>query len=246
MYVRQDMAKHKAMIEEVSVFGTQELYVLEGFPMSFVDNLAMPKGVCCVAETDEGELEAPAYSYRERRGILWVLIKQMRLSFSLRLLLALDWSVVRDYPEIERWLRKAAAAGWAEQELGEKIKKEEIGNVLEMLKRGLVRECFEMRRRYGDAWFLKHCYRSIPQLAQLRALKALGQSDGQISEEMNLSLYRVRELDEVAKMIPTSDLRIVGELLIEKDKMFQRHREKALDLLILRSPIRLRRNVIQV
>lgn len=240
-YTRQDGPMFKALIEEVSVFGSPDLYALEGFPMLFVDQLAMPEDTFCVAETDDGELEAMPYSYRERRGILLVLVKQLQLPFSLRSLLSLDWSPVRDYPEIERWLRKAHAAGWEEEELGEKMKRGQIGNVLEMMKRGNIEECFEMRRRYGDAWFLRHCYRSIPQLAQLRALKALGQSDGQISEALDLSVHRVRELEEVARMIPTKDLRTLGETLVKNDRIFRRHTEKALDLLILRSPIGLKR-----
>lgn len=243
-YSRQDVSLHQALMEEVSLFFGQDLYVLEGYPKSFVEEVRPPKGVYCVAETEEGELECPAYSYRERRGILWVLNKQLGLRHSLRALLGLDWGVVRDYPEVEMWLRKAAAGGWTEAELGERLQRPETSNLLIALKKGDFKDLFYARSKYGDSWLVRYLGKTIVDAVVHRTMKVMGQTDAQIADALDSTPYKLRELEETNRTWTHQELLKLAKMLIEKDYQLQTRTKIALDLLLLANPLTLRRGSV--
>lgn len=243
-YSRQDLGQHQALMEEVSLFLEQDLYVLEGFPKSFVEEIRLPKGVYCVAETEEGELECPQFSYRERRAILWVLNKQLGLRHSLRALLALDWGAVRDYPEVEMWLRKALAGGWSEVELGEQLQRPDTGSLLVALKKGDLKDLFQARARYGDTWLVRYLAKTVTDAVVHRTMRMMGQTDAQIADALDSTPYKLRELEETNRVWTHFDLLKLAQLLIDRDRLLQSKTKLALDLLLLDNPLTLRRGAV--
>lgn len=240
-YSKTEAQLVRGTIEEISLFGSQDLFVLEGFPLPFVQDLSLPKGVFVLAEVDDGELEAPAYSYRQKRGILKAVSSQLGLKVSLRDLVSLDWGGVRDYPEIEGILRKAAAAGWGLSQIEELLKGTTTGNTLLMLKKGNQTELLQLKAKYGDAWFTRNLTRLISQMATYRALVAMGQTPTAIAEELGLSNYRLREFEEAAKAVTMSDLKVLATRVLDLDRMGLKWPNLASDLLVLKSGISIKR-----
>lgn len=240
-HTKSELGYVKGLLEEITLFGGGEFFVLEGFPHSFVSDLNLPDSVYAVAEVDEGELEAPQYSYRQRRGALKVISQHLGYKIPLRDLLSLDWGSIRDYVDIEVLLRKAMIAGWGVDEIGEHLNASNIGNILLMLKKGNSLDILKMKAGYPDTWFPRHLVKIIPQLATYRALVTMGQGSAAIAEALGVSNYKLKELEEAAKAVSMSDLRTLGERVVQLDRMASRRPALAGDLLALRSGISIKR-----
>lgn len=231
----------KGLMEEIPLFGGGEFYALEGFPASMVRDLTLPKGVYVVAEVDDGELEAPAYSYKVRRGILRALQAQLGLKITLRDLVGLDWASVRDYPEMESLLRKAALAGWTAEDLSKDLSANTVGNILLLIKKGGFQDLLSIKSRYSDVWMFRHLTKLVPQLATYRSLVVMGQQPNAIAECLGVSNFKLREFEEAAKAVSMDDLRILGERILALDRIFSRNPGVATDLLLLKSGISMKR-----
>lgn len=229
----------RGILEEYSLFGMDEFYILEGFSAAFVDALSIPSKVYVVAEVDNGELEAPNFSYREKRGLLRSLKDQLNLRYSLRELMGLDWSGVRDYWEVELLLRKATTAAWSLVELEKCLSESAYGNLLVMLKRGQIKEVLAIKRRYGDAWFVKALGKQLTQLFAYKSLQVLNQ-ESQAVDLLDLSGYRLREVEEAAKTLSVQDIEIMVDALVTKDKKL-RSSSLVSDLFVLNCPISIRK-----
>lgn len=240
-YSKQDSNQAKGMMEEIPLFAGQDLFVLEGFYGSFVNSLNLPPDTYVVAEVDDGELEAPAYSYRMKRDLLKVLSAQLGLKIQLRELVTMDWGSVRDYPEVEVVLRKAAAAGWTVEQISEVLADYTTGNILLMLKKGNLPELLNLKSRYGEAWLHRHLIRLVPQMATYRSLVAMGQGPQAIGEELSLSNFKLREFEEAAKAVTMADLIVLAKRLIQLDRLALRKPGLASDLLVLKSGISIKR-----
>jgi len=240
-YQKTEASAVKGLLEEISLFGNDEMFVLEGFPLAFIETLHLPPGVYVLAEVDDGELDTPAYSYRQRRGILKVLLTQLGLKVSLRDLLSLDWGSVRDYSEVEVILRKATAAGWGLEGIQKSLQEDSTGNILLMLKKGNLPELLRLKSKYSDNWFNRNASKIIPQLATYRALVTMGQSPTNIAETLGISTYKLRELEEASKAVTMNDLKVLGERVLALDRMSMKWPGPASDLLIMKSGISLKR-----
>lgn len=240
-YSKSEVNSVKGLLEEITLFGGQDLYVLEGFPLSFVTDLNLPKDVFVVAEVDDGELEAPIYSYKQRRGAIKVTLQHLGLKLPLRDLLSLDWGSARDYADIEVVLRKALAAGWGVDGVGKLLQGSQLGNILLLLKKGNLVELLNIKSKYSDGWLTRHVTKLVPQLATYRSLVAMGQSPSAIAESLGVSSYRMREFEEAAKAVNMADLKTLAERVIQLDRLSVRHSSLATDLLILKSGIALKR-----
>lgn len=241
LYNRVDASSVRGYIEEIALFGGEDMFVLEGFPSSFVSSIMPPKGVYILAETEDGELETPLYSYKQRRGAIKMLMQHLGIKLSLREVLGLNWGSVRDYTDVEMVLRKAAAAGWGAAEIDEVLKEHGTGNILLMLKKGYLKDICDMKERYADGWIHKYMVRSIPQMATYRALVSMGQSANSIMDTLAVSNYKLRALEEAAQAVSTSDLKILATRVMELDGISLRNPRLAADLLVLKSGIALRR-----
>lgn len=240
-YTKAESNWVRGVLEEISVFRHQDFYVLEGFPLSFVEGLQLPAGTTVIAEVDDGELETPPYSYKEKRNLLKVLKTQLGLLHSLRDLVNLDWGSVRDYPEVEVILRRALIAGWTTERLSKELVDAATGNILLLLRRGNLQDLMLLRIRYGPLWMVRHLTRTVSQLAVFRALTSMGQSQSSIGETLGLSRYKLMELDEAAKAVTNADLQVLGQRIVNLDRLVMTKQEFAADLLLLRSGISLKR-----
>ena len=159
----------------------------------------------------------------------------------MRDLLSLDWGGVRDYPEVESILRKAAAAGWGLDKIEQLLNGAATGNILLMLKKGNLMELLQLKARYGEGWINRHLTKLVTQMALYRSLVAMGQTSQAIAEEMGLSTYRVKELEEAAKSVTMVDLMTLASRIQSLDSMSLKWPGLAADLLVLRSGISLKR-----
>lgn len=240
-YVKSEMSSVRGMLEEISIFGGGELFVLEGFPASFVSDLILPKGVIVLAEVEDGELEAPPYSYKFRRQAVKIMAKHLGLMMSLRDLLSLDWGAIRDYSDIEVFLRKSVAAGWSLADMEKELSANQTGNILLLLKKGGLAEVLKVKEKYGDGWLSRHLTKLVPQLATYRSLVNMGQNEQACAEVLGVSNYRMKEFEEAAKAVTMADLKILAERLITLDRISLRHQRLGDDLIALRSGISLKR-----
>lgn len=240
-YVKSEMSSVKGMMEEISIFGGGELFVMEGFPASFIADLTLPKGVMVIAEVEDGELEAPIYSYRYRRQAVKIIAKHLGMMLSLRDLLSLDWGAIRDYGDIEVLLRKAVAAGWGIAEMERELATNQTGNILLLLKKGGLTDVLRVKDRYGDGWLSRHLTKLVPQLATYRSLVNMGQNEQACAEVLGVSNYRMREFEEAAKAVTMADLKTLAERLVTLDRIASRHQRLGDDLIALRSGISLKR-----
>ena len=241
VYSKSEASMVKGLMEEIPLFGTQDLFVLEGFPYSFVADLTLPKGVHVVAEVEDGELDAPQYSYRFRRDILRTLLLQLNLRIPLRDLVSLDWGSIRDYPEIEVLLRKAQAGAWGLSKIEEALKDTTTGNILLMLKKGDSVDLLKLKSKYAESWLPRHLVKLVPQLATYRALVAMGQPGKSIAESLDIYNFKLRELEEAAKAVTMDDLSVLGQRLLMLDRVAMKSPRLASDLLVLRSGISIKR-----
>lgn len=240
-YLKSELPSVKGLLEEISIFGADDMYVLEGFPSSFISNLELPKGIFVIAEVDDGELEAPTYGYKQRRGAIKVIMTQLGLKLPLREMLALDWGSIRDYAELEVTLRKATIAGWGVDKIEKYLTTSTTGNILLMIKKGDLKSLLSLGDQYNDGWLTRHITKLIPQLATYKSLVAMGQTPQRIAEALEISNYRLRELEEASKSLTMVDLRTLAERVLVLDKMFMKHQELATELLVMRSGISIRR-----
>jgi hypothetical protein len=194
-----------------------------------------------LAEVEDGQLDAPPYSYKFRRDILKVLLTQLGLRIPLRDILGLDWGSVRDYPDAEVLLRKAQAGSWDLGRIEKELRDTTTGNILVMLKKGDVASLMSLKARYADSWFIRNMIKLVVQLANYRALAAMGQEPRVIAETLDISNFKMRELEESAKAVTMDDLRILGERLVSLDRLSFTNPKLAADLLILRSGISIKR-----
>lgn len=231
---------YKGMMEEIPLF-SGGFYVLEGFPLSLVKGLNLPKGVFVLAEVDDGELEAPPYGYKVRRSFIKILCAQLGYKAPLREMVSLDWGGVRDYPELEVLVRKASVADWPVHRLGEELDMNAIGNVLLLLKKGNIPELLALKSKYTESWLFRFLMKAVPQLATYRSLVLMNQQPQAIAEVLGLSSYKLRELEEAAKAVSMSDLKVLGSRILELDKIFSKNPSLATDLLLMRSGISLKR-----
>lgn len=239
-YSRVTMSAVKGQLEEHSVFGDPGLFVLEGFAEEFVQSLSLPKGVCVIAETDGGELKAPPYSYRLRRDIIKVLIQQLRIRhLSLRPLIQLDWTSCRDYGDYEIVLRLARLMEWNEEQIDSYLVRSSSGPVFSLTKRGQFKDIFSMVDKYGASWMLSHIQEVLCQTAHLKALKLLGYDEERAGRDLEVGIYRMRELEETARVLSREDLEQMAQRLVGLDKLMQLNKELGLSLYLLNSPIRI-------
>lgn len=240
-YSKQEMNAVKSMMEEHSIFEDKSLYVLEGYSMKFVEEVSLPEGNYLVAETDNGELKAEAYSYRLKRDALKVLTAQMGLKLSLRALLSLDWSGCRDLADFEVILRKAKVMGWTEEEIGLQLKGMEGGQILPHLKRSQFKEILNLLERYGAQWFQNHLTELLAQIAHYKALRSMGFDEEKAGKDLDVGYGRVKELEEASKLLTDDDLKRMIERLVSFDRLTDRNRQLGLELLLFNAPIRIKK-----
>lgn len=240
-YSKQEANLVKGMIEEHSLFLDDEcLYVMEGFPLSFISNLRPPESTIILAETDGGELKTPPHSKKERRNILKVLLELKGLQhLSLRALLGLDWSAVRGYEEYEPWLEKAKLMGWSAVDLEKRMKGTEWGNVLTSMKRGSFKEIFEMMDRNGARWLQTTTIKALADVIHYRSLRLMGMDEDRAVKEFDWSWSRAREIEEATRMLSPEDTYALAERIVGMDHIIMRNQELGMSLFFLNSPIRI-------
>jgi len=239
-YSKEKMHAIKGQMEEHSAFeDTQSLYVLEGFPKAFVNSLRPPKGSFILAETDDGELEAPPFSYRDRRDILKVLLLHLSLKLSLRSLLKMDWSECRDYADFEVVLRRAKILDWQESDLLARMEEREEAreSILLLLKRNQRLKLLELKQRYGSIWMMNQLIEGVVKTAHFKSLRLMGYEPDRVTREMDLSYYQAKELEEAASSLTKDDLKTLASRIIRMDRMKFRDRDLAMELLVLNTQI---------
>lgn len=220
-------------IEEHRIFEREALYVLEGFSQNFVDRLLLPPDTYVLAETDGGQLTAPLYSYQQRRDILRLLLAQLNVSLSLRELLKLDWSSMRSYEEYEPLLRKARVMEWTEEDLAAELRILGSGNVLTLMKRRREREILEMTEKYGSRWMAGHVLSLLTEAIHYRALILMGYDEKKCGREMGLGWRRLKDLEEITKMLTLEDLDRLTERYLQLDHLIQRNPSLGMELFFL-------------
>jgi len=252
----------KGLLEEYSLFRemspTDQLFVLEGFAGSFVSKLDLPPGIYVVAEVDDGLLKTESFgrAYGKRRDALKALSvivdtprmmtagalpAKVSLNYSLRELVKLDWSGVAKFEEFEPILRKAQVMGWTEEEIGKGLETADRGNLLTLIKRSDLKPVFDMIERRGYQQIYNQLIQNLAEIIHYRSLRLMGLDEARVKREMDLRDWRANELEEVAKMITAEDLKLMAERVVKLDPLVQRLGDVGLQLLILNSPIRVKR-----
>jgi hypothetical protein len=251
----------KGMLEEYSLFRemtpTDQLYVLEGFAGSFVARLDLPPGIYVIAEVDDGQLKTEGFgrAYNKRRDILKALTitvdtprilapgstGKFNLSYSLRELVKLDWSGVSRFEDFEPVLRKAQVMGWTEEEIGKSLETSDRGNLLTLIKRSDLKPVFDMIEKRGYLQIYSQLIQNLAEVIHYRSLRLMGLDEARVKREMDLRDWRANELEEVAKMITAEDLRLMAERVVKLDPLVQKLGPIGLQILILNSPIRVKR-----
>jgi len=240
VYTKDKSHGIKSQVEEHSVLDEgQSLYVLEGFPKTFVNSLQPPTGTYILAETDDGEIEAPPYSFKMKRDILKILLLHLEVKLSLRGLLKLDWSKCRDYADYEVLLRRAKLLNWTEEDLEMRIqeREEERESILLLLKRNQKSKLLDLLQRYGPTWMLNQLTEGVVRTAHYKALKLMGYEPDRVAREMEVGWYQAKELEEAASSLTKEDLSILASRLIKLDRMAHRNRAMAVELLLLNTSI---------
>lgn len=201
----------KSMIEEHSIFATNRLLALEGFPNSFVNKVGINEDTRIVAETDAGELEADTNILRDPRGLLKVLVKHIGGDWSVRELLKVDWTTLKGMEEIEPILRRAKILGWNEEEIAKSVKGQDYKELLQDLKRGKMKDLCQEIDKHGPQAMASRLTRLISQTMHTKILHAMGVDTMRIEKELGTSRGRTRELEEAAKALTPSDLTQLAE-----------------------------------
>jgi len=251
-YTKGEFGAVRSLIEEHSVFGGRDMYVLEGFGSKFIDSLAPPQNTTVLAETDGGLLKAEPYGYKGKRPILKVLYKQLGLNYykdeegrsilTQRGLISLDWSSLRSYELYEPLLRKAKILTWSNEDVGKELFKSGRGNLLTLIKRGQFKDLFEMAEKYGYSWTYNHVVELLSELIHYRALRVMGYDEGKCARELgaNERSRRAQELEEANRMLTLSDLGDLTDRVLDLDSLIMRNPKLGFSLFVLNAPIRVR------
>lgn len=258
----------KGLIEEHSLFGTDHLYVLEGFSLSFVEKLAPPPGTYIVAETTGGDLKVEPYTSRKKRDILRVLLTLMgpweceaptaetdefdgtkdqhRIKWESRKvqlskLLKLDWTSIRDYEEFEAILNKAKLMNWREKQIGDELMSYDYGNLLTLIKRSDFKKVFDMMRRNGANWLYNRLVGNLGELIHYRSLRLMGYDEDRAAKELDVGYRRKQELEEATKMLTGDDIKKMAQRIVDLDLLLLGQKELGLQLLLLNAPIRIKK-----
>jgi len=249
-YAKGELGAVRGIIEEHSVFGGKDIYVLEGFGSKFVETLVLPDNATVLAETDGGELKVEPQGYRGKRPILKVLYKQLGLSYhkdekgksilTQRGLIALDWSSLRSYSLWEPFLRKAKILAWSNEDVEKELFKTSGGNLLTLIKRGQFKGLFAMAEKYGYSWTYNHVVELLSELIHYRALRVMGYDEGKCARELgaNERSKRARELEEANQMLTSSDLGDLTDRVVDLDPLVMRNPKLGFSLFVLNAPIR--------
>ena len=241
-YSKAEAPAVQSSIEEHSVFQDETgLIVLEGFSKAFVDRLVIPAGRYVIAETDGGELEAPPYRFRNRRDVLRYLSTELRLGYSLRALIKMDWSGMRGYEDYETFLRKAKLLEWDEEEVARQLEATATTEILIDLKKGVHQTLLELAGRYADRWIYTRTTELLTDLMHWKAYAAMGYEGRRIQQEMDLSWYKAKELEEAARMWSIDDLKVMADRILDYDLLVQRRGRLAAELFLLRAPVSVQR-----
>lgn len=241
-YSKQDANTIKAIIEEHSIWGEKSLYVLEGFGAKFVEALNPPKSIFVIAEVEEGELKTPPFHLRYRRDLLKILT--LLLSFnsaSLSELIKLDWSQAKGYEDFEPVITKAKLMAWNADQIREYLTQGTSGQIWSLTKRGQAREICLHLAHMGHQAAISHFTNLFADLIHYRALRILNFDEDKCAREMEISLYRQRELEEASKMMTQDDLQTNARRLIQFDAFFWRNPTAAAELFLLNNPTRVRK-----
>lgn len=251
-YAKGELGAVKGLIEEHSIFGGRDLYVLEGFGSKFVDSLVLPSSSIVLAETDGGQLKSVSYSYSGKRAILKTLYKQLGLSYhkdeeghsilTQRGLISLDWTSLRSYEQYEPLLRKAKIMAWSNEDVEAELFRANQANSLTLIKRGQFKDLFAMAEKYGYSWTYNHVVELLSELIHYRALRVMGYDEKKCAKELGAEARsrRARELEEANQMLTTSDLGELTERVVELDTLVTRNPKLGFSLFVLNAPIRVR------
>lgn len=251
-YSKGDLDMVRGLIEEHSIFGGKDMYVLEGFGSRFVDSLVPPENTYVLAETDGGELKTIPYNYRGKRPILKVLYKQLGLNYhkdengrarlTQRGLIRQDWTSLRSYEQYEPFLRKAKILGWSDKDVENELLKINSGNLLTLIKRGQFKDLFAMAEKYGYMWTYNHVVELLGELIHYRALRVMGYDEIKCAKELGAEVgyRRAKELEEANRMLTYSDLGELTNRVLSFDVLVMRNPKLGLSLFVLNAPIRVR------
>lgn len=251
-YAKGDLGLVRGIIEEHSIFGGKDLFVLEGFGSKFVESLVLSDNVTVLAETDAGELKTVSYAYKSKRPILKVLYKQLGLNYhknkegrsilTQRGLIRLDWTSLRSHELWEPFLRKAKIMAWSDEDVEKELFKVTSGNLLTLMKRGQFKDLFAMAEKYGYAWTYNHVVELLSELIHYRALRVMGYDENKCAKELGAPerSRRARELEAANQMLTSSDLGDLTDRVLSFDTLALRNPKLGFSLFVLNSPIRVR------
>jgi len=251
-YAKGELGTVRGIIEEHSIFGGKDLFVLEGFGSKFVESLVLSENVTVLAETDAGELKTVPYTYKNKRPILKVLYKQLGLNYhkdengrsilTQRGLIKLDWTSLRSHELWEPFLRKAKIMAWSDEDVEKELFKVSSGNLLTLMKRGQFKDLFAMAEKYGYAWTYNHVVELLSELIHYRALRVMGYDENKCAKELGAPerSRRARELEAANQMLTSSDLADLTDRVLSFDTLALRNPKLGFSLFVLNSPIRVR------
>jgi len=251
-YAKGDLGMVRGLIEEHSIFGGRDMYVLEGFGSKFVDSLGLPAKSVVLAETDGGQLKTTQYNYAGKRAILKVLYKQLGLNYyktedgraklTVRGLIKLDWTCLRGYELYEPLLRKAKILEWGNAEVEAELFKTGSANLLTLIKRGQFKNVFAMAEKYGYSWTFNHVVELLSELIHYRALRVMGYDEAKCARELGAEVgyRRAKELEEANQMLTSDDLGQLTDRVLELDSLATRNPKLGFSLFVLNAPIRVR------
>lgn len=231
-YLRGEADAVKSLIEEVSLFEPVSLYVLEGFPKVYVQNLKLPREVTCLAETDDGDIRTDGYSLMQKRGILRTLHLQLKIRLTLTALLKLDWSGMEGFEEFESVLRKWKLMNGSQDDLKEELEKRLEGTLLEEMKRGKTKECLMKLDRLGEIRFLNRLQNNLSVLIQYKAMLAVGYDEKRVEQLLNLGWRSAQEYSSLAKLFSPEEVELIARRLVTLDSMIQRYKREGLVMLL--------------
>lgn len=237
-YSKGQANQTKALLEEHGIWGEGALFVLEGFSKEFVDALELPSKVFVVAETDDGELEADKPIYRNRRGILRVLLEELRLDLSLRELLKMDWSRCEDFAEYEVLLRRAKVLGWDEERIAKYLEDQSASSFLNALRAGKAKDLTLNIQRIGEEAVIPFLIKIISQTLHYNVLKMMGVDQERIERELGAGWRRVKELEDWSNAWSQQQLRLLAQRTVEFERKSLINLSLANDLLLLNSKMR--------
>lgn len=253
-YTKADQENIKATIEEHSaILAPANFYVLEGFSLRFVEGLRTPPDTYILAETDNGELKVPPYSYKQTRDLLRMLYSQLNMASSktdagtpclqLRDLVQQDWSQFRSYEEFEPLLRKAKILHWTAADLEKSLAVSKSGNLLTLIKRGQDFDTAVLAEKYGVRWAIKHLMESTADLTHYRALRLMGYDESKCGKEMGqeTSYKKLKEMEEANQMLTAQDLETLTSRILDLDRLSLSRPDLAYVLLTMNSGISVRR-----